>query len=785
MRCSKCGFEVPAGAKFCRNCGAALPRTLSQPSQAGPQQPSAVSAARLQRCPSCGAEVPAGKKFCRSCGAPLGAPLPAPRPTGPSAISQTGRAAVKAARSAVGSRAVRLAVGIPVLVAVLALAFWRFMPRKLLPPEKVGTILDRATAGSWVTFNDGAPGRRTLALSTGTDLWELPSGRSLEPGMNVGFVLSPDGESFLGHDMLSLFNWRSKNEVPLPHRSPQWVADATGRRFPNSFTGILRFSDDGALLAAVRADGSIYLLSPATGQVIHTLREGSNEIMSDTAGPAGCAAASLGFSLNGKVLASGENNGDVTLWNTVTGDELKVLRKGSSQPCEASSPQPLDPSNAVSTVGFSPDGQLLATEDGYGIVRIWQRRSGKLLHVLPAHFQRPFQKAEFSPDGRFLVTAGESVYAIGEIYLVWNAASGRLLQALSFPGYGAFDFAPNGDLLIAQLGTGRVKVVEWALRSRFRLPFVSSAQDTVAHSDSAVIEAYENSATQHLNFLEDSLGKYMGGKGKGSFPRSLQDISKGMVAGKGMFQDKLFGYDFLYKPGPADENGDITTFALSARPLLYKQTGTRSFRVDQTGQAFATEEDREATTTDSGVSGLTNAMQVAETARNAARQEVEAHLTRAQMLFQQRQFQAAIAECDAALSADPLNQEAARLKSQIQQTMSILGAGPEAAMPLPAPVQLAPSNGATFDIFPRTTTLMWQAVPGAASYGVEVDFTDLKNGWYSAFKGKPWLVRTGITSNQFVFNFVGAQPGRWRVWAVGANGQAGERSGWWEFRYTR
>lgn len=57
----------------------------------------------------------------------------------------------------------------------------------------------------------------------------------------------------------------------------------------------------------------------------------------------------------------------------------------------------------------------------------------------------------------------------------------------------------------------------------------------------------------------------------------------------------------------------------------------------------------------------------------AVQQEIASRLERAQMLFQQRQYQAAIAECDAVLHLDPSNQQAANLKSQVQQTMSILG----------------------------------------------------------------------------------------------------------------
>ena len=51
--CPKCGFQNPAGAKFCANCGAPL--------QAAPT-----------KCPKCGADVPTGAKFCPSCGAQIG-----------------------------------------------------------------------------------------------------------------------------------------------------------------------------------------------------------------------------------------------------------------------------------------------------------------------------------------------------------------------------------------------------------------------------------------------------------------------------------------------------------------------------------------------------------------------------------------------------------------------------------------------------------------------------------------------------------------------------------------
>ncbi|MGH2349293.1 MAG: AAA family ATPase, partial [bacterium] len=64
MRCWNCGFENPAGAKFCANCGK-------------PQRPP---------CPECGAEIPEGSRFCPNCGIAV-SPVPARAPDLPTALS--------------------------------------------------------------------------------------------------------------------------------------------------------------------------------------------------------------------------------------------------------------------------------------------------------------------------------------------------------------------------------------------------------------------------------------------------------------------------------------------------------------------------------------------------------------------------------------------------------------------------------------------------------------------------------------------------------------------------
>jgi class 3 adenylate cyclase len=53
MRCTSCGFESPAGKKYCSECGTGL----------------------ACLCPQCGAENTPAAKFCGECGASLAAPV--------------------------------------------------------------------------------------------------------------------------------------------------------------------------------------------------------------------------------------------------------------------------------------------------------------------------------------------------------------------------------------------------------------------------------------------------------------------------------------------------------------------------------------------------------------------------------------------------------------------------------------------------------------------------------------------------------------------------------------
>ncbi|WP_423735977.1 C25 family cysteine peptidase [Chitinophaga caseinilytica] len=101
------------------------------------------------------------------------------------------------------------------------------------------------------------------------------------------------------------------------------------------------------------------------------------------------------------------------------------------------------------------------------------------------------------------------------------------------------------------------------------------------------------------------------------------------------------------------------------------------------------------------------------------------------------------------------------------------------------PRAIEPADGSVFNHYPRTMTFKWLPVniPGA-TYSIEIDaFGAVNAGQWAAQSFRNFAVFHGITGTNFNYNFVGAQPGRWRVRA-----KIGDRycawSCWCYFKFT-
>jgi hypothetical protein len=103
---------------------------------------------------------------------------------------------------------------------------------------------------------------------------------------------------------------------------------------------------------------------------------------------------------------------------------------------------------------------------------------------------------------------------------------------------------------------------------------------------------------------------------------------------------------------------------------------------------------------------------------------------------------------------------------------------------LETPKPVSPINGQIFSNYPRTTTLAWNPVPEATGYVVQVDCCQDRE----VLSGSIWqtVQKTIVNSTAFTFNFNGAQPGRWSVFAIDSTNkhQQSAPSQWSIFKYT-
>ena len=108
---------------------------------------------------------------------------------------------------------------------------------------------------------------------------------------------------------------------------------------------------------------------------------------------------SVSFSPDGNTLASGDGwpENTIRLWDVASGQEKAILRGHRF---------------GVNSVSFSPDGNTLASASSDDTIRLWDVASGQEKAILRGH-RFIVNSVSFSPDGNTLASASEDSTLVG------------------------------------------------------------------------------------------------------------------------------------------------------------------------------------------------------------------------------------------------------------------------------------------------------------------------------------------------------------------------------------
>jgi WD40 repeat protein len=241
-----------------------------------------------------------------------------------------------------------------------------------------------------------------------------------------------------------------------------------------------RFSPDGERVAAVSSGNTATIWHPASGELWSLAWNTPHHLKSAWASERGEQALLVGEEqstpedaelktvlqfgrahLPGEVpglaavpgrLAALDLSGGAPRWATLLSDGTARLWDWESPEAPVAN---LGGHAAIELAEFSPDGRLIVTAAHDHAAIIWDARTGRPLSEVIRH-EHPVKLARFSPDGSLLITASEQKISLGRnlqvvVFLqVWDAATGRALgDPMRHEGSMAtVEFSPDGQKVI-------------------------------------------------------------------------------------------------------------------------------------------------------------------------------------------------------------------------------------------------------------------------------------------------------------------------------------------------
>lgn len=279
-------------------------------------------------------------------------------------------------------------------------------------PRVGGKLLPRGGVAALATSPDG----RIVATAHRDKLarlWSARTGRLLKVltghgGQVIAIAFSPDGKLLAtGSSDGTARLWKTSDASPVAV-----LVAHTG------FVNAVAFNPRGDLLVTASRDRTARVWGTDVGQRFLVLLGHRDEV------------TRVRFSSDGEQLFTRSLDGTERVWDPEPEPRLRVIRRGSApapgpKVAEAAGKRATAQAKvvvvrdlrsrrevtldghkkAVTSVHFDREGERLVTTSEDGDARIWDAESGEPLHVLRGHFGT-VNDASFSPDGRWVVTAG-------------------------------------------------------------------------------------------------------------------------------------------------------------------------------------------------------------------------------------------------------------------------------------------------------------------------------------------------------------------------------------------
>lgn len=251
-------------------------------------------------------------------------------------------------------------------------------------------------------------GKRVLVFRRGyeVDLWDTQQGKIIWSVEELGIhpeslALAPGGVTVaLGFVYFgSVYVWDTETDQEL------------GITYAHSKATALKYSPDGQTLLSGHEDGEVAVWSTANARPARCVPSSSIvEIQESHSIKAHRSGAQVAYTPDGQYLMSGGGDDYLRIWNAETLEKLWSVRLPYW-------PHPV----------CTPDGQHVMALWDADLLRVWELENKKSFYEIPLPERQTITHLGFTPDGKNLITFGDSSGVNGHLY-VWDVATWEIIR---------------------------------------------------------------------------------------------------------------------------------------------------------------------------------------------------------------------------------------------------------------------------------------------------------------------------------------------------------------------